>query len=51
MIKLHPFFKNIVWKDIKNRRIRPPFVPDMDDLITQVNNELMEDDQFKGRGS
>jgi len=33
-VKMHPFFKNIVWKDIKNRRIRPPFVPDMDDLIT-----------------
>jgi len=34
MIKMHPFFKNITWKDIKDRKIRPPFVPDMSDLIT-----------------
>lgn len=32
-IKSHPFFKNINWDDVYNKRIKPPFVP-------LISNEL-----------
>ncbi|OCT93940.1 hypothetical protein XELAEV_18011603mg [Xenopus laevis] len=27
MVKGHPFFRDMDWKNLKNRRVRPPFVP------------------------
>jgi len=32
LFKAHPFFKDINWDDLYNRRIKPPFVPNVDAL-------------------
>jgi len=28
-IKIHPWFRNINWKDLENKKIKPPFIPNL----------------------
>jgi len=41
-IKGHAFFRNVNWQDIKNRKINPPFVPDVVLMIQQSELKLRE---------
>ena len=42
-IKQHPFFKNTNWRQIQQRQIHPPFVPDMSHLDQYKSNDMFAD--------
>mmetsp|Transcript_7042 Transcript_7042/g.9162 ORF Transcript_7042/g.9162 Transcript_7042/m.9162 type:complete len:324 (+) Transcript_7042:175-1146(+) len=43
-IKQHPFYENINWDDLLQRKIDPPFLPKVDDLIDNFDKEFTDAD-------
>ena len=55
-IKSHPFFKGIDWNSVKNKKLKPPFVPEKENYdnvetplsIGNTNNNNFDDEFFRG---
>ena len=39
-IKHHSFFRDMKWKDLEDRKIKPPFRPKIVSLVIKLNNSL-----------
>ena len=48
-IKKHPYFKGINWKDVWNRKIKPPFIPELkNDMDLRYFDTMFTDEPLNG---
>uniref|UniRef100_A0A7S3UXK8 AGC protein kinase n=1 Tax=Aplanochytrium stocchinoi TaxID=215587 RepID=A0A7S3UXK8_9STRA len=41
-IKMHPFYEGLDWDDLLQRKVDPPFLPKVDDVIGNFDNEFTD---------